>query len=215
MGGDRFELTISIKKMYLYIAACAIVAAAVLFLAFVTFQPQWIVLYNNRSFTEVSAVSNALDEAGIRHRVSSCHSRLYVRNRNRHEAHAVVLRTIDTAHNFPMEDAIDLHNIGTMEEERAAILLHIAQRDIEAVLVGFEGIAEAFVHLSTGDDYLLRPQNPAPAMGVLITTTRAFSLEEGQRMAALLRTMVLGLEIENISIVDQHLNPLFLGGHGI
>ncbi|MCL2204762.1 MAG: hypothetical protein FWB88_12580 [Defluviitaleaceae bacterium] len=194
------------------ISVVAVLLLALVLILFFAFRTSWVVLYNNRDFTEISQVSSALDEAGIRNRPSSCYSRIYVPARNRIDAHGVALRSANVAATLPLEDAISLTGLGTTEAERAAILLGAAQSDVANMLTGIDFITRAQVNITPAErNLMLRPNQPQASMGVTIHTTRHVSPTEGRLLAEMVRTMVLGLELENIVIMDQHGNGVFVG----
>ncbi|MCL2188158.1 MAG: hypothetical protein FWC16_10310 [Defluviitaleaceae bacterium] len=208
----RWDILTSRQKIQLVSATLLLLLALALFLFF-TFRTTWVTLYANRDFTEISQVQAALDAEGIRNRPSPDWSSIEVPARNRTQATRVVHSNVAIAPSLTLHDAIDLTGLGTTEAERAQILLSSAQSDIEQVLIGMDGIVGASVNITPAErNLMLRPNQPQAGMGVMITTTRSFSQAEGRRMAELLRTMVLGLDLENITITDQHLNPIFMGG---
>jgi len=110
------------QKIFLVSVTGIILLALILFLLF-TFRTTWIVLYHNSDFTVMSQVSDALDDAEIRNRLSSCLSRIYVPARNYNEAHGVILRNITTATSLSLVNVINLMGLGTTE----AVTLHITR----------------------------------------------------------------------------------------
>ncbi|MCL2188159.1 MAG: hypothetical protein FWC16_10315 [Defluviitaleaceae bacterium] len=207
------EFTVRIKKLYLLIAMAvfALITMLLLTVTFFNVRDSWIVLFANRNHVEISQVANALEFDGIRHRISPDWTRIYVREQDRTEATVAVFRNVAIAPDLPLNGAINVLGLGTTEPERIAILLAAAQNDIANVLKSIEGIEDAQVTITPPERALL--SHPISAsVGVVLFTAREFSQEEVARLAELLRTMVLGLETENITITDQNLTPLFVGG---
>jgi len=206
------ELNVRIKKTHLYGALVVLALALFLVLVF-TFasRTQWVVLYSNRGITETSQISTILDEANIRHRLSTEMNRVDVPARDRIEAHAVVLRNLSVA-NITLDGALNLSGLGTMEEERAHILIHQTQNDIEQMLILLDGIDDANVIIAPGSAFL-RPDNLLPhSLGVILHITHEFprEYEDVFRIIEMLLTMIQSVEVENIIIVDQYMNPIFM-----
>ena len=189
----------------------ALLLLALILFLFFTFRTTWTVLYRGETWMRLSLVQSELHDAGIRTRLSADSSTLYVPTRNRQDASTVIMNTdLAIVGQMPLADALDLTGLGTTEAERTAILNSAHSTDIELMLQRHNDIVDAQVIFNPMErNLLLRPNQPSATMSVTIVARRQFSPAEGQRLAELLRNAVSGLELENITILDQHGNAVF------
>jgi len=203
---------LSRRQQIQLVSISAIILLALILFLFFTFRTRWAVLYRDQDAFSLGAIAANLDDAGIRNRFGAAMTRLYVPERNVNDAYAVIMGTRSAASShMPLADALDLTGLGTTEAERAAVLLHAQEARIEGILVQSQvDIIDAFVTITPAErNLMLRPNQPRASMAVTLTTTRAFTQSEGRSMAEHLRNMVLGLELENITIIDQRGYTIF------
>jgi flagellar M-ring protein FliF len=200
------------QRIQLVSVTVIVLLALILFLYF-TFRTTWVTAYANRDANEIMRIAGALDNAGIRNNPHSDLRGIDVPARNLTAAFAAVHQDPGAPSGMTIEDALDLAGLGTTEAQNAALLLEVHQSRIESTLMHMDGISDADVTITPADrNLMLRPNQPPASAGVRLTTTRAFSSQDGRNLAELIRTMVRGLELENIVITDQHLNAIFIGG---
>jgi flagellar M-ring protein FliF len=194
-------------------AATAVLLLALVLILYFAFRTTWTDLYANRDFAEISPVVAALEAAGIRHRVHEGYTGVSVPARNRNMAFGIVHDSGSAAANMTIADMLDMTGLGTTEAERVALQHALDESGIRETLMSMDGIRDARVRVVQAERNLLfRPNQPPASLSVGLTTTRNFSQSEGRRLAEFLSTMVRGLSLENINIVDQHLNAIFIGG---
>jgi flagellar M-ring protein FliF len=198
------------QKIWVVSLFAAVLLALVLFLYF-TFRPRWVAMYEFQNWHQLTQVSALLEQRGIRSTISSDGRTLYVPERNAREAQGVIFASdSQVASQMPLADALDLTNLGTTEAERSAILLSAAESRIRDMLLFNLFISDAIVRITPADrNLMLRPNQPRAALGATIIATKIFSANEGRLLAEMMRTHVLGLELDNITILDQHGNAVF------
>ncbi|MCL2499220.1 MAG: hypothetical protein FWE90_02670 [Defluviitaleaceae bacterium] len=200
------------QQIQLVSVTVALLLVLVLFLYF-ALRTRWIPLYDRSNWSEISQIHAALEAEGIRSRPNSSWTQIDVPARDRSAALAAVFSNAGTtASRMELTDALDLVGLGTTEAQSAAILMTAFTSDLENTLMNMDGISNARVTVVQADrNLMLRPNQPPATMSVMLTTTRHFTPSEGRNIAELLRTTVRGLELENITIIDQHSNAIFMG----
>jgi flagellar M-ring protein FliF len=198
------------QQIQLVSVTAALLLVLILFLFF-SLRTRWGVLINNSDFNNISHIASALDQANIRNRPSDCYTRIYVPTRNILEARGIMLGNpnVSTA-SLSLPDALNLATLGTTEAQSAALLLEASQSSVRDILILQEGVIDAAVIITPQERNLMfRPNQPRASLAVTLVTNRVFSAAEGRRMAEFLSRMVLGLELENITIIDQRGNGIF------
>ncbi|MCL2604371.1 MAG: hypothetical protein FWD90_07825 [Defluviitaleaceae bacterium] len=201
------------QQIQLVSVTAALLLVLILFLFF-ALRTRWITLYDRQDYARISQIHAALEAEGIRNRPHPSWTGIDVPARDRTAALGAIFANAGTAASrMELEDALDLVGLGTTEAQSAATLLKAHETDVANILVRIDGIADASVSIINADrNLLLRPNQPPASMAVVLTTTRHFPQSEGRTLAELLRNTVRGLELDNITIVDQHNNGIFLGG---
>ena len=206
-------LALERRQQIQIIVSSLVILAVLILILFFAFRTTWVVLFRDRESGEMHRARAVLEDAGIRVRPSPDNSRLYVPARNEIQAGTVLFESgAGTTEHMTLATALDLAGLGTTESERAAMLLEVHETRVRDMLMGMNGISNARVSIVPADrNLMLRPNQPPSSMAVTLETTRHFTPQEGRTLAEHLRTTVRGLELDNITIVDQNLVPIFLG----
>jgi flagellar M-ring protein FliF len=200
------------QQIQLVGVTASLLLVLILFLFF-TLRTQWVTLYSNQDYAHIHQAHIALEAEGIRNRPNSAWTAIDVPARDVTAARGAVFQHAGAAASrMTLENALDIAGLGTTEAQNAALLLAAFETGLEETLISMDGIVDARVEVVHADrNLLMRPNQPPAQMSVLLTTTRNFSSVEGRNLAELLRTTVRGLELENITIIDQRANAIFMG----
>lgn len=208
--------TISRKmKMLLGMAVLAVVVVlAVVFL--VMSNRPYTVLFNDLTQSDLSAILSYLSDNGVTNYKVEGDSILVPKGQE-DSLMAMVLEA-----GYPTTDygySTYLENVGslTTESERNQLTLYGLQDRMAAVIRNFDGVKDAAVFLTPGEDhtYVLDSGNQIDATATVTVTMEAGrSLEDGQVEA--IRNLVshglAGLNVENVSISDTYGNTYSAGG---
>jgi len=155
------------------------------------------------------AISNLLNEQGIRHNVRN--GVLYVEDGQQHQARAAAMNiNLATDGMFTYQDALGHSGIGSTETITRENLRRARITDLEMAMRQFDGVQRASINLVLPDDnrFFVRNSEVAHA-GVALVTSRELSFEEGEAIARFLRRSVQGLEMENIEIMDSNFRLIY------
>ena len=211
----RWEL-LTRPQQYKLIAAIVGVIIALALMAFFAFRTPWVVIVNNEDWNVIAPMLNELDAAGIPARETNRGTGIEVDSRRREEARVAII-TSDRAPNsehFRWADAFDT-GLGTTDDQRR--LMH--QRGIEGAiatqLVAVNGIHGAIVNIDIPSQRPFDRNAPTPVAAVTLTTSQSFTPQQGRNLAYIVARNISTLQMEDITIIDQHLNTIFNGAEDV
>jgi len=211
----RWE-NLSRPQQYKLVGVIVAVILALALTLFLVFRTSYVYIARNRDFLEISRMMAALDQEGIHFRDRQHGSALQVDERRRLDA----MRAIELAgaappaERFTWEDALAT-GLGTTETERLVRNQRALEGQIENFLEASDGITMARVNLSIPPSRPFDQNAPVPSAAVSLTTTRSIPAHEGRNHAETVARSVPGLDIENITIIDQSGIAVFSGTEDI
>jgi flagellar M-ring protein FliF len=173
------------------------------------------VAHRGTNHIEAVQVSNMMEEHGIRNRVSQDGldsvvevDQAYVRQAQ----FLIETMGLTGARDFHFEDALDFSGIGATETLTRANLQRATQTDLETAITMMDGVLSARVEmtLQNPDRWFIQNRQPSRA-SVMLSTTRRLTPAEGAVIARFVSRAVVGLELENIDVMDTNFNLLFSG----
>jgi len=199
-------------QRYKLLGVIAVVILAIIFTLWLAFRTQWETIVSGSNSQEINPMRVVLDQAGIPNRVRSHNSVLQVDARREADATAVIHAEgrVPNSEHFTWANALDT-SLSTTDEERRLLAVRGAEGAIERQLVVMNGIAEAYVTLAIPNARPFERNAPMPSASVVITTNNSFSSGQGRILANLVSNHVSRLTPDNVSIVDQWMNPIWDG----
>jgi flagellar M-ring protein FliF len=162
---------------------------------------------------QVREIETALNDAGIKNRIVSNATAIEVDERRINNAKIEVETKNILSHDmFTYADALMHSGMATTESQNREMERRAKQTDIAISLMEFDGIERASVHITLPPPHsmFIRDQYIATA-GIALQTSRPLSRREGEQIARFVARSVEGLTVENVTITDMELNPLFDG----
>ena len=199
-------------QQYKLVGVIVAVIVAIALAAFFIFRTTYAPLAPVRGFMEGMHMMEALDEQGIRNRLNSNMSMLYVDSRRIQDS-VIAINQAEAAprhDHFTWEHAFDT-GLGTTENERFHRARLAVAGDIETQLIALDGISNAIAILNLANPRPFDRNAPPPSASITLNTSRSFAPHEGRSLANLVSRSVNGLEIEQITILDQHSRTIWDG----
>ncbi|MCL2015915.1 MAG: hypothetical protein FWG68_06660 [Defluviitaleaceae bacterium] len=210
-GKDRWT-ALEKQQKTLFIAVVAIILVALAITVFLTTRTVYSVAMNNLTEIETMQLSTLLEENGIRHRIQQGGTVLEVEQPRLNDARVLIAtQGLMVDREFTYQDALDFSGIGATETITRANLMRARQADLERAIASLNSVLWAQVELILPDPnrFFLQSTEPASA-GVIVGTTRRLTSTEGEGIARFVQASVLGLALENITVMDTDFNMIFI-----
>ena len=196
-------------------AAALVVLVALILTVFFTTRTVYQVAIRNLDSIDANQVGVLMDENEIRHRQvqDGLGFAVEVDQGRINDARVLIeTRGLVPDREFTYEDALDFSGIGTTETVTRNNLLRARQNDLEQAIIAMDGVLWARVELALpeANRFFIQTADPARA-SVTVRTTRRLTPIEGRGIATFVRNSILGLELENIEVLDTDFNILFSG----
>ncbi|MCL2217556.1 MAG: hypothetical protein FWB91_11145 [Defluviitaleaceae bacterium] len=203
-------VSLSRPQQYKLVGVISAVIIAIALAAFFIFRTNYIPLAPVRGIIESMQMQQALDEEGISNRLNRNMSMLYVDERRAQDA----IRAITLADAAPPEDHFTWANafdtgLGTTENERFHRARLATAGDIESQFRAVHGIDSASVTLNLANPRPFDRNAPPPSAGVIVRTSRDIPPHEGRNLALIVTRAVNGLELDQVTIIDQHARAIW------
>ncbi|MFV0520755.1 MAG: hypothetical protein ACK5LY_10880 [Lachnospirales bacterium] len=201
------------QKIRLIVATLVLVAVAAASIYYIT-RPNWQALMTNEEVGTITDVEAQLTEAGIETQVSKNARDIYVKDVDATRARMYLSTTTIAGvdNDFTFADAIDLIGIGTTQTVQSEILINAEESELAYSLQNFDGVESATVEISLPKktNYFLEDEDVATA-SVILKTTGQFTDWQAAAVAKYISRAVIGLDLENIDIMDTNANLLYEG----
>ncbi|MCL2874009.1 MAG: hypothetical protein FWE29_03660 [Defluviitaleaceae bacterium] len=210
-GLDKTQKT----RLMMTVFVVALVLVAMVY--FIT-RPNMVELARDISFSDASAITNALNENGIRNNVGRGGGTVFVRERDYNQARMLLAdRNLPNDAGFTWADALDASGMTATETIKRENLRRAHESDLAQRLTIFEGVDSAVVFLALPDDdlFFLPNLNRQASVSVTLTTSMPISQTQALSIARFISRSVVGLTMDNIEIVNQNMETLFSGQSGI
>lgn len=211
---DRWDALEKTQKIRIF-AVIAVVLVALVLTVFFTTRTTYQVAIRNLDTIDANQVSVMLEENEIRHRQiqDGLGFAVEVDQARVNDARVLIeTRGLAPDRDFSYEDALDFSGIGATETITRNNLLRARQQDLEQAIMAMDGIIWARVELALpeANRFFIQTADPASA-AITVRTTRRLTSQEGRGIATFVRNSVLGLELENVEVLDTDFNILFSG----
>jgi flagellar M-ring protein FliF len=211
---DKWDNVDGTHKVWIIAAFFVVLIALALAIFFAT-RTTYKVAHRSTNHIEAITIANNLEEHGIRNRISQdgIDSVVEVEQGAVRQAQFLIeTMGLTGGRNFHFEDALDFSGIGATETMTRNNLQRARQTDLEEAISVMDGVLWARVEMQLQDPnrFFIQSQRPSRA-SVILQTTRQLSRAEGAVIARFVSRSVVGLELENIEVVDSNFNVLFSG----
>ncbi|MCL1989027.1 MAG: hypothetical protein FWG64_13810 [Firmicutes bacterium] len=209
-GKDKW-MGLAKQQRIMILAVIAIIVVALVITVILTTRTVYGVAMNNLTEIEAMQLSNLLEENEITHRVTQNGTSLEVEQSRLNDARLLIAtQGLMVDREFTYQDALDFSGIGATETITRANLQRARQADLENAIASLSGVVWATVELIIPDPNRFFLQNTEPASAaVIVRTTRRLTPTEGEGIARFVQGSVLGLALENITVMDTEYNMLF------
>ncbi|MCL2398200.1 MAG: hypothetical protein FWC91_00475 [Defluviitaleaceae bacterium] len=197
------------------IAIIAIVLVALIIAVFLTTRTVYRTAVTGISHVDAMQIASIMSEHGISYqlREGAGASSVAVDQTRLNDARLLIeTNGLVADRDFTYEDALNFSGIGVTETVTRNNLLRARQSDLEQALASMDGVLSARVELNLPDAnrFFVQTADRATA-GVIVRTTRQLSRNEGAAIARFVQRSVMGLDLENIEVIDTDFNVLFSG----
>ncbi|TCT16419.1 flagellar M-ring protein FliF [Natranaerovirga pectinivora] len=200
------------KKQKLKMFGIAIlVIAALSILILVINQPKFVMLSNNLTPRQAAEIRDILSESSIRYKVSPDGSSVQVDAKQIADANMALGQKGIPTTGFTYEDAFNT-SFSTTETARNQMHQLAFRQELANSIKTMDGISDAIVNLVIpNQDRTIFDQHRESTASVLLTTEPSFSNNQVLGIVNFLAAAVPNLKNENIKVIDQRGNILFLG----
>ncbi len=204
--------TLERQQQVKIIVAIGILVLSLVGFIYISLRPNMVTVYNNLTLTQVGEIQKVLSDNNIKHTYTQ-------------DSFAVDAKDVDNVkillaennvpgdlEGFTYTDALNSSGMGTTDSMRKANLNKAAETQIAGIIKKFNGITDASVNITPKETvgYFIDTSPPATA-AVQVTTSREIGQDAAQGIARFVAASVVGLELENIEIVDQNMKTLYSG----
>ncbi len=178
-------------------------------------KPKMTTLLNNKDTTTISSAKSALDEAGIKSKVVNHGSGIEVRLKDEDSAWVAISKDpklLSEKETYSYNDILSQMSISTTEETRRTLTRLAQQSELENALKNIDGIENATVILNIPEDITFLNNAPKTSASIILTTSKNIDDKIANSIANSVASSVKGLDVENVSIVDQYGDSIFMGG---
>ncbi len=180
---------------------------------YITTRPKMILLKSDLDYKVAGQIKTALDEEKILNKYANNGTAIMVEEKDVDRAQvALSVKNIPNDNSFTYADAMKNSGMGATETIKRENLRRLRQSDLERQVMTVEGIDNAFITLDIPDTTnFLQSQTQQPSASAVLTINRPFDRAQALAVARIISRGVVGLEMQNIDIVDQYANSLYSG----
>ncbi|MDR1066924.1 MAG: hypothetical protein LBL35_05785 [Clostridiales bacterium] len=195
-------------------SVAGILLAALAMTAFILARPKMAVLRRGLDAISISQITAALDEEGIKSKVTNNSTAIEVAQRDLTDAQIALAVANAPNHtgSFTYEDALNYSGMGSTESVKLQNFKRVKENDLAESLARVEGVRQASVQLviPESDNYFIKNSQKSSA-GVVLMLDRPMDKNRAAGIARYISRSVEGLDIENVEIIDQDGKTLYSG----
>ena len=210
---ERVKNVLKFRKASRIIIVLAVMITLVLSVGLgFNMRTNYVTLVLHRDIMEIVPMSYALTNEGIRNRRIHGNTGLQVDSRRIDDARALLIaqHLHPQDQQFTWADAFDGSGLAITESQRRIMNILAIEAEIENQLLRVDGIQSASVTLNVPEPTrVFRRDIPQASAAATLVTTRGFDMHEGRNLAMIITSSVVGLELENVHIIDQHARTIF------
>lgn len=194
------------------IAIVVLLIAALALTIYLTARPKWVVFESNADTQTIGQIQNALNDAGIKNKVTKNASAIEIQEKDADQAKILIAESSIVSKGFTFSDAIGANNLSMSEADKNEMYLRVRETEIASLIENIDGVEKANVKLVLPEDTILfeKDENEASA-SVALVTSNELSKEQALTIARLVAMSVQNLDIKNIEIIDQNANSIYSG----
>lgn len=195
------------------VAAVLVVLVALVVTVYFTTRTNYKETYNNLTSLQAREIKSALDDAGIKSRISNNATSVEVDEKQLDNAKIEIeTSNILSTASFTYADALNASGMSTTETFKRENIRRAKENDLSQAVKGFDGVLDAKVQLTIPDQvrFIVSNQDKSTA-AVFVTTSRELTRNEGIQIARFICRSVEGLEMENVEVTDSQFNVLYSG----
>lgn len=199
------------KKIQLVVGAIVSILVIVLAIAIWTKPKMTLLYYENLDTKQVAEVVSVLDEKGIVYEIVHNGMNLQVNEKDLNTAKLALATENVPKGRYTFSDAIN-NTMSTTETEKNAKMHHLAETELEEMLMSMSSIREADVTLVVPEEKnaFIASKTKSTASVVLNLATE-MSSKQIEGLARLISSSVENLEMKAITILDTEGNTLYAG----
>lgn len=197
------------QRIRLYITSGIVIVAVGLGLFLLT-RPSYTTVIDSASAEDVGEIQKVLSEKGIKYKLTDDKSGIIVNVKDSDAAHMELSVAGFPKNGLNFADALGSIKITTTESDKKHIWQELDEAKIARQLKLLKNVKDASVRIALPEKTLLIESNDSDDVkaSVVITKNGEITPAQAQSMVNLVATGVVGLNPENITIVDENQNPL-------
>lgn len=197
------------QKIRIYITSGIVVVAVGLGLFLLT-RPSYTTVINNAEPADVAEMQKILTEKGISYKLTDDKSGIIVNMKDSDTAHFELVSAGYPKNGLTFADALSSIKINTTESDKKHIWQQLDESDIARQLKLFQNVKDASVTITKPEKTLFIDDTDTKNVkaSVVITKIGDITPKQAESMVKVVASSVEGLDIENVTIVDQDGNPL-------
>jgi len=174
---------------------------------------EYAVVERDLTVPETGLIMEMLRENNIRARSIERDTAVEVESAMLSEARILIAsRGLASGRELDYVDALNLSGMGATETVTRENLLRSTRTDIERAITTIDGVLAANVQIQVPPSNLFFVQNQDRATAsAVLQTSRQLSPVEGRGIARFISSSIIGLDIENVEVLDTNLTVLFSG----
>ncbi len=199
------------QKVKIGIAVGILVLSLIGFI-YISIRPNMVTVYNNLTLTQVGEIQKVLSDNNIKHTYTQDSFAVDAKDVDNVKILLAESNIPSDSEGFNYQDAINSNGMGTTSAMSKSNLNKAEETKLSSTIEQFAGVTEATVIIKPKETtgYFIDTSPPASA-AVKITTNREIKPESAQGIARFVAASVIGLELENIEIIDHNMNLLYSG----
>lgn len=195
--------------------ATVLILVTFIFAMYMLLKPKMVKLVAHEDVVTISNYKLALEAENIATKDADDGTSLLVNEKDKVRANVILATQSGINGNtdkFVFEDALNLMGMGTTENVKKETLIRAKQGEIEGDLEAFNSVQSASVQLAMPEDdqFFLEDTDPVTA-AVKLSLTDPIDIHQAQAIASYVASSVVGLDIENVRVIDSNMNELYSG----
>lgn len=181
-------------------------------LLYISFRPQWVVLKSNTDPETIGKIEQILTDNAIKNRLLNKGTGIEVLEKDESKSKILIASSDIAKDGITFDDVSANIDIGMSENDKKEQYKRLKEVEMKQLIETFENVKSASVMLALPDDTVVFNNNKKEASaGVTLDVTDNFTEEQGQIIANLIVSSVVGVKLENITIADTKGKILYSG----
>ncbi len=197
------------QKIRIYITSGIVIVAVSIGLFLLT-KPSYTTVINNADPTDIAEMQKILTDKGISYKLTDDKTGIIVNVKDSDTAHFELVTAGYPKNGLTFADALSSIKINTTESDKKHIWQQLDESDIARQLKLIQNVKDASVTLTIPEKSLFIDDTNAEGAkaSVIITRVGDITPKQAESIVKIVASSIVGLNPENVTVVDQSGNPL-------